>query len=79
MNDNYNFKGEVVKEYEFVESAIKDLNEYIKNDEIYTKYIEKTKENFDDFEIFCINHVKSIKKLLEEYKYIKEEMERIVK
>lgn len=79
MDISYNFKGEVVKEYENVNSAIRDLYEYIKNDLVYEKYLQDGIKGKNDEEIYCINHIKAIKRLIEEYKKIKEEMEKLNK
>jgi hypothetical protein len=77
MNDNYNFRGEVIKEYEMVESAIRDLRKYVEYDEVYEEYKNNKDKKFNDFEIFCINHIKSIQKLIDEYYKLKKEMEKI--
>ena len=79
MNDNYNFKGEVVKEYETTESAIRDLRKYIEDDDVYYKYINNIKEKYDDVDIYEINHINSILKLIEQYQILKKEMEKISK
>jgi hypothetical protein len=79
MNDNYNFKGEVVKEYETAESAIRDLRKYIEDDDVYYKYINNIKEKYDDVDIYEINHINSILKLIEQYQILKREMEKISK
>lgn len=75
MNNNY--KGEVIVEYETASDAIKELKCYIEDDMIYHKYINKEKENYDDFDIYCINHIHSILKLIEEYTKLKREMEKM--
>lgn len=53
-------------------NAIKNLREYIDNDEIYQKYkkgIEPShNDGSGDFEWFCINHCKDIEELIEESK-----------
>jgi hypothetical protein len=79
MNDNYNFKGEVVKEYETAESAIRDLRKYIEDDDVYYKYINNIKEKYDDVDIYEINHINSILKLIEQYQILKKEMEKMNK
>ncbi len=79
MNDNYNFKGEVVKEYETAESAIRDLRKYIEDDDVYYKYINNIKEKYDDVDIYEINHINSILKLIEQYQILKREMEKMSK
>ena len=75
--NNYFYSGEVILDYDNIDKAIRDLRSYIEYDEIYNQYINKTKEKFDDTEIYCINHILALEKLLEEYKKIKKEMEKI--
>ena len=75
--NNYFYGGEVILDYDNIDRAIRDLRSYIEYDETYSQYINKTKEKFDDTEIYCINHILALIKLLEEYKIMKKEMEKI--
>lgn len=74
--NNYYAGSETILEYNNIDEAVRDLKNYIEYDEIYYKYINKTKEKFDDVEIYSINHILALLKLIEEYKLLKKEVEK---
>ena len=51
-------------EKEGIEKNIKNLKEYIKEDDIYTRYKNGEYNELSDFEMFCINHCKDIEVVL---------------
>lgn len=51
-------------EKEGIEKNIKNLKEYIKEDDIYTRYKNGEYNELSDFEMFCINHCKDIENLI---------------
>ena len=51
-------------EKEGIEKNIKNLKEYIKEDDIYTIYKNGEYNELSDFEMFCINHCKDIEVVL---------------
>ena len=50
----------------------KRLVEYLKNDAVYCKYKEDKNQEFNDFELFCIQHCQDIEDLLNENKKLYE-------
>ena len=75
--NNYFYGNEVVLDYSNIDVALRDLKNYIEYDETYYQYANKTKEKFDDAEIYSINHILALLKLIEEYKNLKKEMEKM--
>lgn len=75
--NNYFTSSETILEYNTIDEALKDIKNYIEYDDTYNKYLLKQKEKFDDAEIYCINHILALKKVLEEFKIIKKEMEKM--
>ena len=51
-------------EKEGIEKNIKNLKEYIKEDDIYARYKNGEYNELSDFEMFCINHCKDIEVVL---------------
>lgn len=77
--NNYFYGNETIQDYSNIEDAIRDLKRYIEEDDTYNQYINGTRKEFDDADKYCINHILAIIKMLEEYKKIKKEMEKISK
>jgi len=75
--NNYFTSSETILEYNTIDEALKDIKNYIEYDDTYNKYLLKQKEKFDDAEIYSINHILALKKILEEFKIIKKEMEKM--
>lgn len=56
-----------------IEQSIKNLKQYIKEDVVYNLYKQKKQKEFNDFEMFCIEHCKDIEILIKEYCKLKKE------
>lgn len=50
-----------------IKETIDNLRQYVNDDIIYKKYIKNEDLEYNDFEIFCINHCKDIKNLIKAY------------
>lgn len=77
--NNYFYGSEMILEYDNIDEAIRDLRRYVEDDDLYYQYVNKTKEKFDDVEIYNINHTLAIQKVLQEFKLLQKEMEKVKK
>lgn len=50
-----------------INETISNLNQYVSDDIVYKKYLKNENLEYNDFEIFCINHCKDIKTLIKAY------------
>jgi len=53
------------------------LKEYIRTDIVYTDFMKHPDKNFNDFDMFCVEHCEDIKKLLEENEKLEKELKEI--
>lgn len=60
-----------------MESYKNRLKEYIRTDVVYQDFMEHPSKKFNDFEIFCVEHCKDIKKLLEENEKLEKELKEL--
>lgn len=51
---------------------IENLEDYVKSDEVYNRYLKEPNSEYNDFEWFCINHVEDIRWALNEIKQLNE-------
>ena len=53
-----------------INESIENLKQYIRDDVVYNKYLKSEDFNYNDFEIYCINHCRDIKNLIKAYEKI---------
>jgi hypothetical protein len=68
-----NYKNERLKEFNTIEEALVELNEFVKNDYTYERYLTDPTFEPDEAEILNINHIKAIVKIIELEKKKKKE------
>lgn len=68
-----NYKNERLKEFNTIEEALVELNEFVKNDYTYERYLKDPTFEPDEAEILNINHIKAIVKIIELEKKKKKE------